>query len=82
MLKQKELFAAVWSDCICHSDSKDVGYCDEWVETYPTLNEATAVCREWAAQAPGKDVRIFVARGLNLDGEYSNTIATIHAPNS
>ena len=47
MLKQQELFAAVWSDYPL--DGQITGYCDEWVETYPTLDEAVKVCQEWAA---------------------------------
>lgn len=74
VLKQQELFAAVWSDY--PHDGKDTGYCDEWVETYSTLDEATKVCQEWAKEERGEDVRIFVAQGLNLDGEYGEKIAS------
>jgi len=75
MLKQHELFAAVWSDY--PRDGQDTGYCDEWVEIYSTLDEATAVCQEWAKQERGKNTQIFVAKGLNLDGEYGETILAL-----
>jgi hypothetical protein len=75
MLKQQELFAAVWSDYPL--DGQITGYCDEWVETYPTLDEAVKVCQEWASSRVRKRVRIFVAKGLNLDGEYGETILSL-----
>ncbi|MCG3772972.1 MAG: hypothetical protein JW384_04197 [Nitrosomonadaceae bacterium] len=75
MLKQQELFAAVWSDYPL--DGQITGYCDEWVETYSTLDEAVKVCKEWAKQERGENVRIFVAQGLNLDGEYGETILSL-----
>jgi len=75
MKSKKQLFAAVWSDY--PRDGKNTGYCDEWVETYSTLDEATSVCNEWAKQERSEDVKIFVAEGLNLDGEYGEVIVSL-----
>jgi len=74
-MKSKKFFAAVCSDYPL--DGKKTGYCDEWVETYSTLDEAVKVCKEWAKQERGENVRIFVAQGLNLDGEYGETILSL-----
>jgi hypothetical protein len=74
-MKSKKLFAAVWSDYPL--DGKNVGNCDEWVETYSTLDEATKVCQEWASRRVRKRVRIFVAEGLNLNGEYGEMIVAL-----
>lgn len=74
-MKSKQLFAAVWSDYPL--DGEIAGDCDEWVETYSTLDEATKVCQEWAARRVRKRVRIFVAEGLNLDGEYGKVIVSL-----
>jgi pyruvoyl-dependent arginine decarboxylase (PvlArgDC) len=74
-MKSKKFFAAVCSDYPL--DGKKTGYCDEWVETYSTLDEATKVCQTWAKMYPGKNVRIFVAEGLNLNGEYGEMIVAL-----
>lgn len=73
MDKQK-LFAAVWSDY--PQDGKDTGYCDEWVEIYSTYDEAVKACEQWLTETSSLDVNIFVAEGLNLDGEYGEELVS------
>lgn len=72
-MSKEQLFAAVWSN---YPGDERTGYCDEWVDVYSTLAEATKACQEWAAKERSADVKIFVAEGLNLDGEYGKEIAS------
>lgn len=74
MPKQK-LFAAVWSDY--PRDGEISGDCDEIVNVYPVLSHAVRACEEWADQERGPNVRIFVAEGINLDGEYGETLLVL-----
>lgn len=74
MPKQK-LFAAVWSDYPL--DGEISGDCDEIVNVYPVLSDAVRACEEWAGQERGPNVRIFVAEGINLDGEYGETLLVL-----
>lgn len=71
MPKQK-LFAAVWSDYPL--DGQESGDCDEIVNVYPVLSDAVRACEEWADQERDLNVRIFVAEGINLNGEYGETL--------
>lgn len=72
MLIEKKLFAAVWSNY--PRDGQISGDCDEWVEIYSTLSEATTVCKKWATEKRGENLRIFVAQGLSIDGEYGHEL--------
>ncbi len=73
-MSKSQLFAAVWSDY--PNDGKNTGYCDEWVDVYPTYDEAVKACEKWLIEERGANVKIFVAEGLNLDGEYGEELVS------
>ena len=73
-MSKEQLFAAVWSDI--PTDKNPDGYCDEWVEVYTSLAKAIETCQVWATKLRSDTVRIFLAKGLNLDGKYGEEIAS------
>lgn len=73
-MSNNQLFAAVWNDY--PRDGKNTGYCDEWVEVYFSYDEAVKACEKWLTEERGANVNIFVAEGLNLDGEYGEELVS------
>lgn len=74
----QQLFAAVRSEY--PADGRNFGYCDEWVELFPTLAQATELAEEWANLERGNraNIRIEVAQGF-ASGEYGETLLLLRA---